>query len=209
MPTSNASFDASFSEATMSKLEAKKRKNPYYVDNVKFLNEIIKFQEKCEAAEAAGKLPPRPNDYLGSCIWLIAEGFASKPSYRNYPHIEEMKGDAIENCSKALIKFDRTRTNPFAYFTQITYYAFLHRIGLEKKQLAIKHKLSTRTVIFDEHIEHSVDGEDHHVSTFDLDNSYMSDNAAAVDQQRADAKKKRQTKAKKKTSTSKHGRNIC
>ena len=31
--------------------------------------------------------------------------------------------------------------NPFAYFTQIIYYAFVRRIQKEKKQTTIKHKL--------------------------------------------------------------------
>ena len=38
--------------------------------------------------------------------------------------------------------FDPSKsTNPFAYFTQIIYYAFLRRIQKEKKQLDIKNKL--------------------------------------------------------------------
>ena len=35
--------------------------------------------------------------------------------------------------------------NPFAYFTQIIYYAFLRRIQKEKKQLEIKGKILERS----------------------------------------------------------------
>jgi len=41
-----------------------------------------------------------------------------------------------------LDNFDPDKSNnPFAYFTQIIYYAFIRRIQKEKKQTTIKHKL--------------------------------------------------------------------
>ena len=52
----------------------------------------------------------------------------------------------IENCLKAIKNYDietATRTgtpNAFAYFTQISWYAFLRRIEKEKKQQDIKLK---------------------------------------------------------------------
>ena len=50
--------------------------------------------------------------------------------------------DGIENCLQYIDNFDPSKsTNPFAYFTQIIYYAFLRRIQKEKKQLDIKNKL--------------------------------------------------------------------
>lgn len=39
--------------------------------------------------------------------------------------------------------------NPFAYFTQICYFAFLRRIGREKKQMEIKDKIIEKSM-FDE-----------------------------------------------------------
>lgn len=53
------------------------------------------------------------------------------------------------NCLQYIHNFDVERTNPFAYFTQIVYYAFLRRIGKEKKQVEIKEKILERTS-FDE-----------------------------------------------------------
>ena len=41
-------------------------------------------------------------------------------------------------------------TNPFAYFTQIIYYAFLRRIMKEKKQLYVKYKATEQFGILDE-----------------------------------------------------------
>ena len=47
--------------------------------------------------------------------------------------------------------FDPSKSkNPFAYFTQIIYYAFLRRIGKEKKQLYVKYKATEQMGILDE-----------------------------------------------------------
>lgn len=55
-----------------------------------------------------------------------------------------MISDGIENCLQYLDNFDPTKSNnPFAYFTQIIYYAFIRRIQKEKKQVTIKNKLIT------------------------------------------------------------------
>ena len=59
---------------------------------------------------------------------------------------EDMIGDGIENCVQYIHNFDPEKSNnPFAYFTQIIYYAFLRRIQKEKKQLEIKTKIIERT----------------------------------------------------------------
>jgi len=53
-----------------------------------------------------------------------------------------MISDGIENCLQYLDNFNPAKSNnPFAYFTQIIYYAFVRRIQKEKKQTIIKHKL--------------------------------------------------------------------
>ena len=51
--------------------------------------------------------------------------------------------DGIENCISYCKNFNPEKSkNPFSYFTQIIYYAFLRRIEKEKKQAYIKHKLT-------------------------------------------------------------------
>ena len=43
---------------------------------------------------------------------------------------------------RTVYNFDPVKSkNPFAYFTQIIYYAFIRRIQKEKKQQHIKHKM--------------------------------------------------------------------
>ena len=53
-----------------------------------------------------------------------------------------MISDVIENCLQYVYNFDPNKSkNPFAYFTQIIYFAFVRRIQKEKKQTHIKHKI--------------------------------------------------------------------
>jgi hypothetical protein len=59
--------------------------------------------------------------------------------------------DGIENCLMYFDNFDPSKSkNPFAYFTQIIYYAFLRRIQKEKKQLYVKYKATEQMGILDE-----------------------------------------------------------
>ena len=53
-----------------------------------------------------------------------------------------MISDGVENCLQYLDNFNPTKSNnPFAYFTQIIYYAFVRRIQKEKKQVKVKQKM--------------------------------------------------------------------
>jgi hypothetical protein len=71
----------------------------------------------------------------------IADRLSRKPNFINYPYRDEMISDGIENCLLYAYNFDpKKSTNPFSYFTQIIYYAFLRRISKEKKQAYIKLK---------------------------------------------------------------------
>ena len=75
---------------------------------------------------------------------------------------EDMICDGIENCLQYIDNFNPEKsTNPFAYFTQIIYYAFLRRIQREKKQLEIKTKILERSG-FDEVLHMDSHGGDMH-----------------------------------------------
>jgi len=59
-----------------------------------------------------------------------------------------MISDGIENCLQYINNFNPEKSNnPFAYFTQIIYFAFIRRITKEKKQSKIKDKLLKRSNI--------------------------------------------------------------
>ena len=58
-----------------------------------------------------------------------------------YTYKDEMVSDAIENCVMYFESFDPEKSkNPFAYFTQIIFFAFVRRILKEKKQTDTKHR---------------------------------------------------------------------
>ena len=118
------------------------QKKPHYVDNKKFLAAIIERKVLLKDAEAADEPKPQITNYLGECILKIANHLSYRPNFINYTYREEMISDGIENCLQYIDKFDpNMSSNPFAYFTQIIYFAFVRRITKEKKQQMIKEKL--------------------------------------------------------------------
>ena len=121
-----------------------KKKSEHYVNNKDFYQALVEYNKKVEEAKAQGLPKPRITNYLGDCFLRIANHLAYKPNFVNYMFKDDMICDGIENCVQYIHNFDTTRTNPFAYFTQIVYYAFLRRIAKEKKQLEIKSKIIER-----------------------------------------------------------------
>lgn len=114
----------------------------HYIDNQKFFEEMVLWKQKCKKAEEDGKPRPPVSEYIGKCFLLIAEKLSHKSNFITYPYREEMVSDGIENCLQYCYNFDpEISNNPFSYFTQIIYFAFLRRIQKEKKQTYIKYKL--------------------------------------------------------------------
>tara|TARA_A100001388_G_scaffold78557_1_gene56298 strand:- start:478 stop:1041 length:564 start_codon:yes stop_codon:yes gene_type:complete len=119
-----------------------KQKTVHYVDNKKFHQAMIEWKEQCKDAEESGSEPPRISNYIGECFLKIANGLSYRPNFINYTYRQEMISDGIENCLQYIHNFDPEKSkNPFAYFTQIIYYAFIRRIQKEKKQSHVKHKM--------------------------------------------------------------------
>ena len=123
-----------------------KAKTENYVNNKEFLEAIVVYRNKVAIAKNAGKSKPIVPNYIGECFLKIATHLSYKPNFVNYMFREDMICDGIENCLQYIDNFDPEKsTNPFAYFTQIIYYAFLRRIQKEKKQLEIKGKILERS----------------------------------------------------------------
>ena len=119
-----------------------KAKTEYYVNNRDFLDAIVAYKGKVAAASIKGGSKPRVPDYIGDCFLKIATHLSYKPNFVNYMFREDMICDGIENCLQYIDNFNPQKSsNPFAYFTQIIYYAFLRRIQKEKRQLEIKSKI--------------------------------------------------------------------
>ena len=120
----------------------RKAKKQHYVDNKKFLEELVVYRKDVKHAAEFDLPKPRIPNYIGECFLKIATHLSYRPNFINYMYKDDMICDGIENCVQYIDNFDPAKsTNPFAYFTQIVYYAFLRRIAKEKRQMDIKDKL--------------------------------------------------------------------
>lgn len=118
-----------------------------YVNNKDLLEALIEYKKQCKEAEESGEELPRVPDYIGMCIFQIATRLATKPNFSGYSYKEDMISDGIENCLLYINNFNEEKSqNPFAYFTQIIWYAFLRRIQKEKKQMYIRFKSSQNMI---------------------------------------------------------------
>jgi 6-phosphofructokinase len=130
-----------------------KKKSIHYVNNAEFSQAVVDYVTICNKAKAENTTVPIVPDYIAQCFLRIAEGLSHKSNFIRYTYREEMVMDAVENCLKAIHNYNleaATRTgkpNAFAYFTQITWYAFLRRISREKKQQDIKLRYLSRSGI--------------------------------------------------------------
>lgn len=143
----------------------------HYVDNKQLYAVIVEYKNQLELAELNNQDPPPIPNYVGECILQIAKRLSTKPNFINYSYREEMISDGIENCISYFNNFDPSKSdNPFAYFTQIIYYAFLRRIQKEKKQVYIKHKTAENSMVFNELVEMDENDLPFAVSDFDSEN---------------------------------------
>ena len=130
-----------------------RKKSIHYVNNSDLSTAVVEYVEKVDNARKKKNNIPKVPDYIAQCFLKIAEGLSHKANFIRYTYREEMVMDAVENCLKAIGNYNleaATRTgkpNAFAYFTQITWYAFLRRITKEKKQQEIKLKYLTKSGI--------------------------------------------------------------
>ena len=126
---------------TTQKIKKAKLK-PHYVDNKKFLEAMVEYRNKCIKAQEKNRKKPDVTNYIGECFLKIANHLSYRPNFINYTFRDDMISDGIENCLQYLDNFNPEKSNnPFAYFTQIIYYAFIRRIQKEKKQTTIKNRL--------------------------------------------------------------------
>lgn len=119
-----------------------------YVDNALFLKELKKYRAAANKAKRTKTPAPRMSEYLGECFLKIATHLSFKPNFVNYTYRDDMISDGVENCLTYVHNFNPAKSNnPFGYFTQIIYYAFIRRIQREKKHTYIKYKLLERAII--------------------------------------------------------------
>ena len=103
---------------------------------------MVEYRKAVNKAEKNRKDKPPVTNYIGECFLKIANHLSYRPNFINYTFRDDMISDGIENCLQYLDNFNPEKSNnPFAYFTQIIYYAFVRRIQKEKKQTTIKQRL--------------------------------------------------------------------
>ena len=130
-----------------------RKQSIHYVNNATFSQAVVDYVSHVEKCKKEKESLPKVPDYIAQCFLRIAEGLSHKANFIRYTYREEMVMDAVENCLKAISNYNleaATRTgkpNAFAYFTQITWFAFLRRITKEKKQQDIKLKYLTKSGI--------------------------------------------------------------
>jgi hypothetical protein len=138
-----------------------RKNNVHYVNNQEFLAAMIEYRNAVQLAKSEDRQKPRVPNYLGECFVKIANHLAYKSNFINYTYREEMILDGIENCITYIDNFDPAKSsNPFAYFTQITYYAFLRRIQKEKKYTATKYRY-IQNIDISQLITEDADGSEH------------------------------------------------
>ena len=174
----------------------KKVAKAHYVDNALFLEAMIEYKKQWQISKDNDEELPIISEYLGSVFLKIAQRLSFRPNFINYAFKDDMISDGIENCLHYIHNFNPEKSsNPFAYFTQIIYYAFIRRIQKEKKQLYIKYKSMQNYEISPEYVEYMNYDEDFKTST-DFKNS---DFRVVVDEFVDNFEKSKKKKAAKKT----------
>ena len=140
----------------------------HYVDNAKFLAALIEHKDGVKLAKENGVEKPMLSNYLGECFLKIATHLSYKGNFVGYSYRDDMISYGIENCLVAADKFDPLKSsNPFAYYTQIIYFAFVRRIQKEKKQQATKYKM-LENVDLEQLLAHSDGNEEYVTQIIDL-----------------------------------------
>ena len=156
------------SSTSSKKKEPSTEKPAHYVNNKDFLEALINHRNNVKKAVSEGKEKQIVPKYLGECFLKIATHLSYKANFINYSYRDDMISDGIENCLVAADKFDPEKSsNPFAYYTQITYFAFVRRIQKEKKQQATKYKM-LENVDLDQLLLHSDGNEEYVTQIIDL-----------------------------------------
>jgi hypothetical protein len=173
-----------------------------YIDNKNFLEALIEYKRKCKEAEERGEEIPGPSNYIGECLLLIGQNLSTNRNFAYYPFRDEMISDGYENCLTYLRNFDPEKSkNPFAYYTQITYYAFLRKIQKEKGILVGKGKYVQREFLENRNyatIDGTVSNDFGNVTDIEnpMDTDYM--NALTKVTEDSEKAKKKAAKEKKK-----------
>jgi len=171
-----------------------KKKPIHYVNNKDFYKAMVEYKAMCVKAEEEGNQQPRIPNYIGTCIYDIANKLSNHKSFGLYSYKDEMISDGIETCIANIKSFNPEKyDNPFAYFTQICWHSFVQRIQKEKKQQYIKYKslenaiLSNDQHVFQDSDDRNISGSGYNEAAIHVIGSYE----ASVQKKKDDNKQKK------------------
>lgn len=167
----------------------------HYVDDAKLYEAMVQYKLKLKENESKGLDKPRVSEYIGSCILLIAKRLSTRPQFINYSYRDEMIGDGVVNCINYIDNFNHEKyKKPFAYFTQIIYYAFIHRIQKEKKHLYVRQKTLQNAYLNGLLNDYQESDGDSYGTVIDLDSDYMANLVEDFEKKLAAKKQKAKSK---------------
>tara|TARA_B100000902_G_scaffold28328_2_gene34086 strand:+ start:925 stop:1470 length:546 start_codon:yes stop_codon:yes gene_type:complete len=177
-----------------------KKKPEHYVNNKEFLLAMTEYKRLVNESVKNNQPKPPVTNYIGECFLKIANHLSYRPNFINYTFRDDMISDGIENCLQYLDNFNPEKSNnPFAYFTQIIYYAFVRRIQKEKKQVVIKQKMIADSNYDDMTLQPGEDREFKNQFSEFLKANLPKENAEEIEQQKkTNERLKTLRKAKKK-----------
>ena len=177
-----------------------KKKPEHYVNNKEFLLAMTEYKRLVNESAKNNQPKPPVTNYIGECFLKIANHLSYRPNFINYTFRDDMISDGIENCLQYLDNFNPEKSNnPFAYFTQIIYYAFVRRIQKEKKQVVIKQKMIADSNYDDMTLQPGEDREFKNQFSEFLKANLPKENAEEIEQQKkTNERLKSLRKAKKK-----------
>ncbi len=130
--------------------------NVHYIDKKELTKEVGDWAARVREQIANGEKPEKMTDYIGEAVWMICNNLALRSNFNNYTYLDEMIGDAIENCVRYLKAFDSSKSNnAFGYITTIASRAFIRRIAKENATYA-KYMDMVRDVFSDHEVRDSL-----------------------------------------------------
>lgn len=114
----------------------------HFINNEDFMEKLIERQNINKARVEQGLEPIEVSQYLANSIYKLADALSKRHNFIGYSFREDMVSDAVMDCIRYIDKWTPEKgNNPFAYFNQITFYAFLRCIQKEKDQTYVKYKI--------------------------------------------------------------------
>ena len=105
----------------------------HYVDNQRFLQEMIEYQEARNMAKINDEEPPPCPEYIGECFLKIANRLSFRPNFINYAFREDMISDGIENCVQYMNNFNPEKSKNPLHILHKSYIMLLLDASKRKK----------------------------------------------------------------------------